>query len=370
MQWNTPVPTSWFDLWSPTFLSLAVTLLSFVASRNNISGPLRYGLHKYGPWMQTFYEKAPEGSVWALVFLRFLLPWTQAWVMGVLAVGWQYILQHYREEVRNVTDQANNLCARATIVASNAQSQVAEAIRYELDALSNGAQVLRDSRQAQGIKASDFFNASQTAWTAVQSAAEATDSAYRYSVTALTVADNALTAADTALAAANTARNSTTTYSSNHTAAVNCQNHTHTASTELGNARNHAENARNQNESARNKAEVAHDTVTRYTVARDQDRKARNDEKQNADRAVGGTRKIVDKTAGLSAISARLSELAQDVRHMASVAVAAVEQGKMMQAKEQLDKAKNDLAKVEEAAKKIATANSDVRKLYITQILG
>lgn len=359
MQWNT-------ISWTPTFL-IAV---SFVASRNNISGPLRYGCHEYGPWMQILYEKAPEGSVWALVLLSFLVPWTQAWVMGVLAVGWQYTLQHYREEVRNVRDQANNLCARATIVTGNAQSQLAEAIRYELDALSNGALVLRDSRQAQGIKASDFFNASQTAWTAVQSAADATDSAYRHSITALTVTENALTAAETALAAANTARNSAATHSSNHTAAVNCQNHTYTAATELGNARGHAENARNQNESASGKAEVARDTVTRYTMARDQDKKARNDEKHHADRVVGSTRKIVDKTAGLSDTSARVSELAQDVRHNASVAVAAVEQGKMTQAKEQLDKARQDLDKVEAEAKKIATANSDVRKLYITQILA
>lgn len=340
--WSSPSTSTLTDLWNPTFLSIGITLLSFITSRNNISGPLRYGVHKYGPWMQTFYEKAPDGTIWGLMLLRFLLPWTQAWLIGVLSLCWQYILQHFREDVRNVTDQANNLCARVSIAVSTVHAHVAEASRYELDALTNGAQVLRDARQAEGIKASDFFSECDAAWTAIERAAQATTAAHGYSATALPVAQNA--------------RDSQSSYSNNIATANAYLSHTQTAANELS--------------KAQNKAEVARDTISRFSDASAKDQEARRRERQNASRAVSGAKKIVEKSAGLSAASSELATLAQEVRHTASVAVAAVEQGRMDQAREYVEKAKKGLEGVEKEAGRIASVKSDVRQLYITQILG
>jgi hypothetical protein len=259
-----------------------------------------------------------------------------------VSFGWQYILQHFREEVRNVTDQANNFIARASIVASNVQGDVAEAARYELDALSSGGQARRDARRANGIKASDFFSKCDEAWTAIERAADATAAAYNHSNTAISEAVNA--------------RNSQTHNSSNYNAAQNYVNYTQTAA--------------NQLDIAQNKAEVARDTITRFSTATKHDQDGRNQERQNAERAVRAAQKIIDKNAGLSAASTKLAVWAQEVRHTASMAVAAVEQGRMEIGKEHLEKAKKDLDKIDQEAQRIAAVKNEVRKLYIDQALG
>ncbi|KAI8633544.1 hypothetical protein F5Y19DRAFT_414021 [Xylariaceae sp. FL1651] len=204
-----PSTTSWVmpsgtaEFLNPAYISLAIVLIGFFASKHNFSGPLRYGIARYGPSLQGVYKKLPGGAIWALLLFRAIVPWTQTWLVTLLSIGWQYTLQHFREDVRNVTNEAHNLCARASMAAAQAQADLAAVARYQADALAGGATMARDARKAQGVGVGDFFEAASTAFTAVQSAVEAIEQAQIYSAEAT---QGRVRAVETIMGALRTAR--------------------------------------------------------------------------------------------------------------------------------------------------------------------
>lgn len=340
--WNSGA-TSVTGYLNPTYIVIGITAIGFFSSKNNFSGPLRYGVTKYGSSIPYLYQKAPGGSIWILILLRAIVPWSQIWVVSVLAVIWQYTLQHFREDVRDVMDTANNLCARATIATTSAKEDVEAALRYEQEALANGSQAIRDARQAEEIKASDFFSAATNAWTAIGTANESIKKAREYSSTACSTAESA--------------RSSYANYSnSSASSANNYANYTQTASTNA--------------EDAYKISRAAINAITSFENAKNQDTSARKKTTDRAKIIQNAVKELLAETAELPKDLATLLKDAQAVRHKVSQAVAKAEQGALADAGKLSEEAQKELEELEEEASRIAGVKDDVRKLIFKQFVG
>ncbi|KAI9768166.1 MAG: hypothetical protein M1840_004996 [Geoglossum simile] len=329
-------PPGQYDYWNQGLILMAIVFVSFIAARNNISGPLRYGIQKYGPWVRTIWGKSPEWTILALLFVRVLLPWTQTWLIGVVAIAWQYTYQHFREAVRNVTDQVNNICISATIAANKAREEAAAATRYELDALGAAATAIRDARQTQGIKSSDFFDEAMAAWAAVKRATDATSAACSHASTAVSSAESAYN-------------------SSRTTSSANCYNQSRAASGSLNDAHSHALSAQ--------------DMVIKSDRAQRQDTAAREQARRNARHVAGMVDQLTGISGPLPAAAARLIERAEVLRYEATTALAAAEEGRMEKANKLAAAAKSKLIEIEAEAKRIVAEKDKARRQLISQVL-
>ncbi|KAH8589006.1 hypothetical protein B0O99DRAFT_637870 [Bisporella sp. PMI_857] len=340
VSWN--IPSGLSPYLNPAIISISIALLSILSSKSNFSGPLRYGLTKYGPSLQNLYQSSPDGTIWILLLLRAVLPWTSTWFVSALALTWQYTLQHFREDIRDIVDTANNLCARATIAHTSAKEDVDAATRYEHDALVHGNQAFRDARQAEGIKASDFFDAASSAWAAIETATEAIQSANDYSRTASSEAESA--------------RRSYGGWQNSGSTQVN--NYADATSRASANA-----------ESAYAQARAARNAYTNFQAARNQDISARERAAKHGQNIKSAIKELTAKTEDLQSDLAELARDVQGVRHKASQAVAKAEQGKLAEAAKLSEEASKALKEVEEEAGRIAEERKEVRSLYVSQVL-
>ncbi|KAH8689719.1 hypothetical protein GQ44DRAFT_780580 [Phaeosphaeriaceae sp. PMI808] len=298
----------------------------------------------YTIWLESESEADDRGTIWIfLLLLRALLPGTPTGLVSFSAVAWQYTLQHFRKDIRDVMDAANNLCARATIAHTSAKEDVDAAIKYEHDALVTSNQALRDARLAESIKASDFFDAASNAWSAIETAAEAAKSAKDYGASANTAAENA--------------RQSYSEYTS-------------TSSTHVNAYANSTRNAVGETENAYIQARAAMNVYTNFQAARKQDTLARNKASEYSRNITSAVKQLTVKTASLQSDLAELAKDVQGVRYMASQAVAKAEQGRLAEAAKLSEKATNELKDIEEEAERIAKERKEVRRLYVSQITG
>jgi hypothetical protein len=339
-----PIPSTSSDYFGQGFILTGLVFVSFLASKNNISGPLRYGISQYGPWISTLYQKSPDWAILGLLSVRVLLPWTHMWLIGIVALGWQYTLQHFNEAVREVTDQANNICARANIAANNTREDAIDAVRYERDALTNTAVALRDVRRAHGIKVSDFYEEAMTIWSAIGSALNSVRTAADYSTTAVNAAESAY--------------NSARSYSSSSSSTTNANNYftyTKSASVSLNNAIARALSAQQ--------------AVVNFEKARSLDEQARQRERSYSSTVTSKLKKLADRTNTLPAGSAKLVKMAEDLRYQVTRALTAADQGRMDQAKQLITSATKELDIVEKEADRIASEKREIRRQFISQVL-
>jgi hypothetical protein len=337
--WGSTSPS---ELWFQGSVLAAAVFVGFLASKNNISGPLRFGLHQYNPWFRRVYKKSPDWTVLVLLVLRVLLPWTQMWLIGALSVSWQYTLQYFREAVRGIADKANNLSVRAAIAATQARDDSAAASRYEQDALSNVALAIRDARQSRTIKTTDFFAEANAAWVAIEAAAQLTSIAAEYS--------------DTAANAAQGAYNHCSHLSSNSASyAEQYKAKSKTAADSL--------NGANAN------AQAAKEAVARFRRAQSQDEEARKEESENSTRVTSAVKDLNIRAAGLPDAAVRLTRRAEQLRYQTNKAIATAEEGRVAAAQDLLELAVKELDEVEKEADRIASEKVAVRKVFISQIL-
>jgi hypothetical protein len=339
------MPSGLSEYLNPALMSLGITFIAFFSSASNFAGPLRYGISKYGPSLHEFYQKSPDGTIWVLVLLRAILPWTQTWLVSVVAITWQYTLQHFREEVRAAMDVVNDIHARAIIAATSARDDVEAALRYEKDTLQNSSEAIRDARLADGIKASDFFDAATGAWAAIRTASDSITRAKVYSSGAATEAENAR-------------QNLVSSY------------HSSSAITAINNSAGYTNSASSSAVSAENSVEVAMNVITDFRTARNSDESARQQLKGHESQVREGARELLEETESLRGDLARLQKDVQVVRHKANLVVAKAEEGRMGIAKTLAKEATDKLNELEKEAGRIAGVKDEVRKIYVSLILG
>jgi hypothetical protein len=336
------LPSGLPEYLNSTLLFLGITFIAFFPSTNNFSGPLRYGISKYGPSLHGLYQKSPGGTVWVLVLLRAILPWTQTWLLGIVAMTWQYTLQHFREEVRAAIDTANDVHARAVVATASAKEGLDAALRHEKDAITSSAEATRDVRIADTIKASDFFDAAADAWAAIRTAADSIGRARSYSSQAELACKNISTSGylqSTVRDAISEATNNTSRASS------------------------HAVNADNS-------VAVAINVITDFEAARNRDSAARQQLRNHESQVKEHTREVLSEAESLRRDVATLQKDAQAVHHKANLAVAKAEEGRMTLAKTLAQEAVNKLSELEEEASRIVGVSDELRKMHVSMILG
>jgi len=262
-------------------------------------------------------------------------------LIATVPVGWQYTLQHFHEDVRNITDKASSAYSKAMVAGNNAREDATAASNYESQALETAAKALRDSRMAQGIKATDFFEESVEAWAAIGRMTNATGAAESEGNTALGYARQA-------------------------------SNVQHPNSTARSLAENYFERAKVANDftkEANAKAKWAQAAVAEFRTAKGQNEQAREEEQQNCTTTVNIAEKITERIASISTQAHSAITGAEEVRRFAAEATAAAIEGHMDKADSLVNDAKKESVKVEEAAKQVALAKKKARELLIKLML-
>ncbi|KAI9762751.1 MAG: hypothetical protein M1840_001160 [Geoglossum simile] len=340
VSWSLPLPH--FEYWFQGLFIAGLIFVGFFASKSNLAGPLRYGHHKYGPWVTALCQKAPTWTPYAILVMCSALPMSRFWVVGAVPVGWQYVVQHFHEEVRGITDKVSSACSRAALAANNAKEDAIAASRYESQALETAATALRDTRNGQGIKVTDFFEKTVEAWGAISRMADATTTAESEGSTALQSARKA-------------------------------NNVQHPNPTTRSNAENYFELAKvayDFTKEADKQAKWAMAAVAEFDTANRQDKSSRDQQQANCNRAVTYADKLTSAVAGTAAKAKSAAEGTEHVRWLAAQATAAALQGHMEKAQSLADDAGETLAKVEEMAGKIAAAKEQARTLLANLMLG
>ncbi|KAH8589884.1 hypothetical protein B0O99DRAFT_692101 [Bisporella sp. PMI_857] len=164
--------------------------------------------------------------------------------------------------------------AAALLQGGSARENAVAASSYGRNALNNAAIVLQDARQAEGIKASDFFEEAMIAWTAIETAATATKSAHTSS----------------------RSLSSPSSSSSYASAAENYLRQTKYASSLLSDALS--------------KAHTAQEAVSTFRTAQSQDRKVRAGERATATRVIYAVARLIAKSSVPPAHAATLAGMA------------------------------------------------------------
>jgi hypothetical protein len=88
-------------------------------------------------------------------------------MMCALPVGWQYVLQHYRENVQDIEHKVDVVRSLATVAANSAREHAKEAAEYEKQVMEVVVVRRRDAMLAESIKVTDFFDRAAVSWAAL-----------------------------------------------------------------------------------------------------------------------------------------------------------------------------------------------------------
>ena len=178
------------EFWYHGLLLAGLSLIGFVAPTTKFSGPLRFGYLEYNTLVSTFFQHLPSLSPYAVLFLFFLpsspywmTPYWMSpyWMMCSLPVGWQYVLQNYRENVQDIRNKVDTAQAVATVAANSAREYAKEAAEYEKQTMEVVVVRRRDAMLAESVKLTDFFDRAAESWAALgriaAAANDATDAA-------------------------------------------------------------------------------------------------------------------------------------------------------------------------------------------------
>src|SRR6267154_856063 len=166
------------EFWYPGLLLTGLALIGLVAPTTKFSGPLRFGYLEYNTLVSTFYQLLPSLSPYAILFFVFLpsspfwMPvspyWMSPyWMTCALPVGWQYVLQSYRENVQGITNKVDTARSSATVAANSAREYAKDAAEYEKQTMEVVAVRQRDAMLAKSVKITDFFDKAAGSWAAL-----------------------------------------------------------------------------------------------------------------------------------------------------------------------------------------------------------
>lgn len=322
--WGWPV-SSLSEFWFHGFLLTGLALIGFIAPTTKFAGPLRFGYLESNILVSTFFQHLPSLSPYAVLVFVFL-PSSRYWTMCALPVGWQYVLQNYRENVQEIRNKVDDARSRATVAASSAQEYAKEAAEYEKQAMEVIAVKRRDAVVAESVRITDFFDTAARSWAAWGRIVDA--------------ANNASNAATETRAQAEAYRG--------------------THASDLPQKARDVETAA---QNAEQKAEITQATVSESVTAREHADAARDQALENGRRAAEAADSLKDRRADPSA-TFRAVGGAENVKRFAEQAMAAVVEGDKKTALSLAEKANDAAEEVVKAKDELFLAKERVREIF------
>jgi len=330
------------ELWSHSLTLAGLTLIGFFAPTASFAGPLQFGYLEYVPLISTFSQRIPDWSPYAILLAFSLLPISRLWMMGALPVVWQYILQQYRNGVRDITIKVKNDCSRAMLAANNAREHARAAAEYEKQAMDAATSARRDARLRQALMITDFFDQATHSWAALGR------------VTA--PAEASANAAKEAVADARTVMSMDAASNRSGMLARALYEKASAALTSANDAENQAKDAQARIRESRH--------------AKERSDEARQKEIENAADVVSTARTLTNHVATMSAPLLSAIEGAENVRRLAEQATAAAVQGNMKNASSLARDTKDMADRVVEAAEQLSAAREETRNVWLELHLG
>ena len=241
-----------------------------------------------------------------------------------LPVGWQYVLQSYRENVQGITNKVDTARSSATVAANSAREYAKDAAEYEKQTMEVVAVKRRDAMLAESVKITDFFDKAAGSWAALGRITDA--------------ANDATNAARKAEEAAKAVSGSGTDGTHAHT------------------AHKKAVAAVKATQDAESEAEFAQARVSESQKAKDQDAEARKQASDNAKKAAEAAESLKDRMEKSSAALLKAVKGAEEVRGLAEQAIAVAVEGDKNAALSLAEKASK-------AAGQVGTEMEELRKL-------
>jgi hypothetical protein len=270
------------------------------------------------------------------------------WMMCALPVGWQYVLQSYRENVQYVRNKVDTARAVATVAANTAREYAKEAAEYEKQTMEVVVVRRRDAMLAESIKITDFFDRateSRGAFAGITDAAKAATVATRAAKEAAKEADAAVKEAEKRTGAgADSGRKAADESLKKATAA-------YTAA-----------------QDAEKKAEFAQARVSECQNAQKQTTDARQKALDNSNDAVKAAKLLKDLMANSSATLFTAVDGAENVRRLADQAMAEAVEGDKKAASSLVAEASGVVEKVEKAKEELLSAKKDARETFFNLI--
>jgi hypothetical protein len=265
-------------------------------------------------------------------------------MMCALPVGWQYILQNYRGNVRDIRDKVDYARSRATVAANSAREYAKEAREYEKQALEVVAVTRRDAMLAQSVKITDFFDRAVESWAAL---GRITAPAKDATNAARAVEDDARTVTE-------------------------CEPPDDQG--RAGDLANilleKAEIAVASAQDAENKAKFAQATIAESQNAQRQVADARRQALANAENAAKAAKSLKDRIAETSGTLFMASEGAEKVRRLADQATAAAVEGNKKTALSLAAAAGSAADEVVKAKEKLSSAKEGAHNILLELLLG
>jgi hypothetical protein len=332
---SSPVGCGWplsslSEFWFHGLLLTGLALISFVAPAAKFSGPLRFGYLEYNTLVSTFSQHLPSSSPYAVLFFV-LLPSSRYWMVCALPVGWQYVLQNYRENVQDIRNKVDTVRSLATVAANSAREYAKEAAEYEKQVMEVVVVRRRDGMLAETVRITDFFDRAAGAWAALgritAAANDATNAARQAEVYAGDVPDSGRAG----------------TY----------------ANASLQKAKLAVASA----QGAENKAENAQTTVSESRAAQQQAATARQQALDNAEEAAEAADSLKDRMAKSSATLFTAVDGAEDVRRLADQAMATAVEGDKKTASSLVADARRAAEVVVKAMEELFSAKEGAHKI-------
>ena len=265
-------------------------------------------------------------------------------MMCALPVGWQYVLQKYQENVRDIRDEVEYARSRAMVAANSAREYAKEAAEYEKQVLEVVAVTRRDAMLAQSVKITDFFDRAVESWAALG----------RITAPAKEVTNAARAAEDDA----RTVTECEPPHDqgrAEYLANILLEKATIAVASALD---------------AENRAKFAQATITESQNAQRQVADARRQALANAENAAKAAKALKDRIAETSATLFKASEGVEEVRRLADQAMAAAVEGNKKTALSLAADAESAADEVVNAKEKLSSAKEGAHNILLELLLG
>jgi uncharacterized protein YoxC len=143
----------------------------FAYQSKEFSCHLRYGYLQWKSLVGVFDSMLGTWTLGSMLVLDMLIPFSFVWVTVAALFAWHYVLLQHREAIRQVSLEVEKFCLQGKVALDHSRKCITTVSEYEKQALGTAEKACRDSRLAQGVKATDFFDMSNQAWAALSQVA-------------------------------------------------------------------------------------------------------------------------------------------------------------------------------------------------------
>jgi len=162
---------SWYydDLWYHAIAVVGCGIVCLASQSATFCGQLRYAYLEHRTLVASFAENLPPGccSPLAIFVVLVFFPVARVWLFVAAVAYWVHAFLRYRDALRSLDNAVNDDLHQAKAAVSSCQMHVRLAAECEAKAMDAVRQGLRDARQAQLAKVTDFFDRAVEAWAAV-----------------------------------------------------------------------------------------------------------------------------------------------------------------------------------------------------------